>query len=96
MRFAVESPMVSTRSMTNTRRADSNGVRAAAATTGSSMSETSISDAPLGLTQVRSGCTPSFTRRLAFAGSVLPSARSTPAKARAVSRLPAPAGPWKR
>ena len=43
IRLADWSFIVSARSMTNTRRRDSNGVRVAAATTGSSMSETSIS-----------------------------------------------------
>jgi hypothetical protein len=85
--------MVSTRSITNTRRRDSNGVRAAAATTGSSMSETSISAAPLGVTHVRSGCTPCSARSRALSGSAAPSASSAAANARATSRLPEPAGP---
>src|SRR3954454_15756050 len=57
--------MVSTRSSTNTRRRDSNGVCVAAATTGSSMSSTRITWTPLGWTQVRSGCAPCITRRRA-------------------------------
>ena len=55
MRLAAWSFIVSAASITNTRRADSNGVRVAAATTGSSMSPTSISAAPDGVTHVRSG-----------------------------------------
>ena len=54
-RLAAWSFIVSAASITNTRRRDSNGVRVAAATTGSSMSPTSISAAPEGRTQVRSG-----------------------------------------
>ena len=48
--------------MTKTRRVDSKGVRVAAATTGSSMSATSISLAPEAVTHVRSGCAPRATR----------------------------------
>ena len=48
IRLAASSPSSSARSMTNTRRADSNGVRDAAEMTGPSMSDTSISCAPLG------------------------------------------------
>ncbi len=82
--------------MTNTRRRASKGVLVAAATTGSSMSLTSISAAPLGATHVRSGCTSWATRSATFAGSGAPSLSSAAANARATSRLPAPAGPWKR
>ena len=96
IRLAAWSFIVSARSMTNTRRCASNGVRVAAATTGSSMSETSISAAPLGATQVRSGCAPERTRAAAPAGSAAPSASSAAASSRATSRLPLPAGPWKR
>ena len=60
--FAACSIIVSARSSTNTRRADSNGVIAAAAITGCSTSPTSISCAPLGATHVRSGCAPCSTR----------------------------------
>src|SRR4051794_24203906 len=94
--LAAWSFMVSAPSMTKTRRRASNGVRVAAPMTGSSMSPTSISAAPLGRTQVRSGWTPSTARRLASEGSPAPSARGSAAKARAASRLPAPAGPWNR
>ena len=55
MRLAACSLSVCAASITNTRRADSNGVRAAAATTGCSMSATSISVAPDAVTHVRSG-----------------------------------------
>ena len=57
-RFATSSFIVSTRSSTNTRLRASNGVRVAAATTGSSTSSTRITCAPVGRTQVRSGCEP--------------------------------------
>ena len=43
MRLAASSPSSSARSITNTRRLDSNGVLLAAEITGSSMSETRIS-----------------------------------------------------
>ena len=79
-------------SMTKTRRGASKGVCEAAATTGS-MSPTSISAAPLGVTQVRSGCAPDMT--LARAPSSSP-ASSAAANSRATARLPAPAGPWNR
>ena len=52
--------------------------------------------APLGVTQVRSGCTPCLTRSRALAGSAAPSASSSAANARAASRLPLPAGPCRR
>ena len=96
IRLAAWSFIVSARSMTNTRRRASNGVRVAAATTGSSMSETSISAAPLGVTHVRSGCTPCSTRVLTDSGSAAPSLSSAAAKARATVALPEPPGPWKR
>ena len=48
IRFAASSPSSSTRSITNTRRDDSNGVLLAAEITGSAMSLTRISWAPLG------------------------------------------------
>jgi hypothetical protein len=94
--FAACSISVSARSSTNTRRAASNGVIAAAAITGSSTSPTSISWAPLGTTHVRSGCVPCSTRVRAPAGSAAPCASSSAANARAAVRLPLPAGPWKR
>ena len=94
--MAAWSFIVSAASITNTRRADSNGVRAAAATTGSSMSATSISAAPDGRTQVRSGCAPRATRSATAPGSRAPSASSAAANARATARLPVPAGPWNR
>ena len=53
--LAAWSFIVSAPSITKTRRWDSNGVRDAAPITGSSMSPTSISAAPLGRTHVRSG-----------------------------------------
>ena len=94
IRLAAWSFIVSARSMTNTRRRASNGVRVAAATTGSSMSATSISAAPLGVTQVRSGCTPCSTRSRDGVGvGARRRLSSAAAKARATSRLPAPAGP---
>ncbi len=96
IRLAASSPISSARSITNTRRRDSNGVLAAAAITGSSMSETSISCAPLGTTQVRSGWVPCATRSRALPGSSAPSASSSAASARAAARLPAPPGPWNR
>ena len=96
MRLAAWSFIVSTASITNTRREDSNGVRVAAATTGSSMSATSISAAPEGVTQVRSGCEPRATRSATRSGSCAPSASSAAANARAIARLPVPAGPWNR
>jgi hypothetical protein len=96
MRLAAWSFIVSARSMTKTRRCASNGVREAAATTGSSMSETSISAAPLGVTQVRSGWTPCSTRVRTESGSRAPSLSRAAAKARATVALPEPAGPWKR
>ena len=96
IRLAASSFIVSARSITKTRRRDSKGVRVAAATTGSSMSETSMSAAPLGATHVRSGCAPRRARARALEGSAAPSASSSAAKARATSRLPAPAGPWNR
>ena len=68
IRLAASSPSSSTRSITNTRRADSNGVRLAAATTGSSMSLTRISWAPLGTTHVRSGCDARSARRTRAVG----------------------------
>ena len=61
-RLATVSFIVSTRSSTNTRRRDSNGVREAAATTGPSTSAARIWAAPVGLTQVRSGWLPVMTR----------------------------------
>ena len=96
MRLAASSPSSSARSITNTRRLDSNGVLLAAEITGSSMSETRISWAPLGTTQVRSGCAPLITRARALSGSASPSASSSAARARAAARLPAPPGPWNR
>ena len=68
IRLAASSPSSSTRSITNTRRRDSNGVLLAAAITGPSMSETSISWAPLGTTQVRSGCAPDMHARAGAVG----------------------------
>ncbi len=93
MRLAAWSFIVSTDSITNTRRADSNGVRVAAATTGSSMSPTSISAAPDGVTHVRSGWQSRATRAATVSGSRAPSASRTAANARAIARLPVPAGP---
>ncbi len=95
-RLAAWSFIVSADSITNTRRLDSNGVRVAAATTGSSMSATSISAAPDGRTHVRSGCASRATRSATVSGSAAPSASSAAANARAVAALPAPAGPWNR
>ena len=95
-RLATVSFIVSTRSRTNTRRLDSNGVLDAAATTGPSTSAARIWAAPVGLTQVRSGCVPAITRWRALSGSASPSASSSAAKARATVRLPVPAGPWNR
>ena len=82
--------------MTKTRRRASNGVRVAAATTGSSTSPTRIPAALAGATQVRSGCTPCSTRVRALPGSGAPSESSAAAKARAAAAFPLPAGPWKR
>ncbi len=96
IRLATSSFMVSTRSSTKTRRSASNGVRVAAPTTASSMSPTRITWAPVGRTQVRSGCEPVCTRRRTPSGSAAPTARSSAASARAAVRLPDPAGPWKR
>ena len=62
-RLATSSFIVSTRSSTNTRRDASNGVREDAATTGSATSSVRITCAPVGRTQVRSGCEPAPTRR---------------------------------
>ena len=96
IRLAASSPSSSTRSITNTRRADSNGVLLAAATTGPSMSLTRISCAPLGDTQVRSGWDPDRARARALSGSVDPSLSSSAATARATERLPAPPGSVKQ
>ena len=96
MRLAAWSLSVCAASITNTRREDSNGVRTAAATTGSSMSPTSISVAPDALTHVRSGCDPRCTRAATASGSLAPSASSAAANARAIARLPVPAGPCSR
>ncbi len=87
---------MSTRSSTNTRRRASNGVRVAALTTGPSMSSTRITCAPVGRTQVRSGCAPCITRVRTSSGSGDPSASSSAANARATVRFPVPAGPWNR
>ena len=57
------------------------------------MSLTRISCAPLGATQVRSGCAPEATLARALAGSGEPAASSSAAIARAADRLPAPPGP---
>ena len=67
MRLAAASIIVSARSITNTRREASNGVRVAAATTASSTSETSSSCAPEGVTHVRSGCDPSAAHSFVLA-----------------------------
>jgi len=88
--------IVSAPSTTNTRRLASNGVRAGAPTTGSSMSDTSISAAPLGVTQVRSGWAPCSARSRAPSSFGEPVARSSAATARAAARFPAPPGPWNR
>ena len=96
MRLAAWSFMLSTASIANTRRADSNGVRVAAATTGSSMSATSISAAPEGRTHVRSGWLSRATRSATVPGLRAPSASSAAANARATVRLPVPGGPWNR
>ncbi len=68
-------------------------MRAAAATTGSSMSPTSISEAPEGLTQTQSGWQSRAIRSATPAGSRAPSLSSATAKARAIARLPVPDGP---
>ena len=94
--FAASSFITSTRSSTKIRCAASNGVCDAAPTTVSATSRRSISCAPDGVTQVRSGWLPCSARTLTFAGSFAPLARSSPANARATSRLPEPAGPWSR
>src|ERR1700730_6249482 len=60
------------------------------------MSETRISCAPLGTTQVRSGCEPESALSLAPSGSGDPAVSSSAATARAAERLPAPPGPWNR
>jgi hypothetical protein len=96
IRFADSSFIVSTFSMTNTRRRASNGVREAAATTGSVMSAVSSSWAPDGSTQVRSGWMRRATRARTPSGSAAPSASSSAAKALAISSFPLPAGPWNR
>ena len=70
--LAASSFIVSARSSTNTRWRASNGVRDAADTTASPTSRRSISCAPLGATQVRSGCVPCCTRVRADAGSSRP------------------------
>ena len=94
--LAASSFMVSARSSTNTRWPDSNGVWAAAETTVSCTSRRSISCAPLGATQVRSGWAPCCTRVRADSGSSAPRASSAAAKSRAAVRLPVPAGPCSR
>src|SRR5215210_7787676 len=88
--------MVSARSSTNTRHADSNGVCEAAATTDWSTSPRSMMWAPLGATQVRSGWEPDSARARALTGSGASRESSSAANSRAASRLPEPAGPWKR
>ena len=88
--FAASSFITSTRSSTKIRCAASNGVCDAAPTTVSATSLRSISCAPDGVTQVRSGWLPCSARTLTFAGSFAPLARSSPAKAR--RRLACPAG----
>ena len=93
-RLAAWSFIVSTASITNTRRAASNGVRVAAATTGSSMSLTSISAAPLGRhpgeVRVRPARDPLARPR---AGSRRRRRPAAPPRTRARSaRLPAPGG----
>ena len=85
--------MVPAASITNTLRVDSNGVWVTAATTGSSMSLTSTSLDPLGVTQVRSGWAPRATRSATVAGWRAPSASRAAANERATVRLPVPAGP---
>ena len=82
--------------MTKTRRVDSNGVRAAPATTAWSTSPTRIPAALAGATQVRSGWAPCSTRAAAPNGSAAPSVSSAEANARATVRLPLPAGPLNR
>ena len=94
--LATSSFMVSARSSTNTRRVASNGVRAAAATTGPSTSSTRMTCAPLGRTQVRSGWAPVITRRRTSSGSGSSCASSSAASARATTAFPVPGGPWKR
>ena len=94
--FCDSSFMRSASTITNTRRLDSNGRRAAWRTMRVRTSSTRISCAPRGSIQVRSGCTPDMTRRSASAGSSAPAAISAAANARAARRLPLPAGPWKR
>ena len=96
MRLAAWSFIVPAASITNTLRVDSNGVCVMAATTGSSMSLTSTSPAPLGVTHVRSGWAPRATRAATVAGRRPPSASNAAASARATVRLPVPAGPWNR
>ena len=96
MRLAAWSFMASACSITNTRRVDSNGVRAAAATTASSMSDTSISLAPEGETQVKSGWEERAIRSAIALEGRVSSARSAAAKARATSALPLPGGPCRR
>ena len=81
--FAASSFITSTRSSTKIRCAASNGVCDAAPTTVSATSLRSISCAPDGVTQVRSGWLPCSARTLTFAGSFAPLARSSPANARA-------------
>ena len=97
-RLATSSFMVSTRSSTNTRRADSNGVRVAAATTGLvHVLECASRARPSGVTQVRSGWMPVSTRRRTLVGVRRRPRRAARRRTRAPpSRLPTPAGPWKR
>ena len=96
MRLAAWSFIASTPSITNTRRADSNGVRVAAATTGSSMSATSISAAPVGRHPGQVGMAVPRDPLGDRPRSARASASSAAANARATARLPVPAGPWKR
>ena len=93
MRLAAWSFIRSTASITNTRLLDSNGVRVAAATTGSSMSATSISAAPDGRTHVRSAWLSRATLSATVSGLRAPCSSSAAANALATARLPVPAGP---
>ena len=97
IRLAAWSFIVSARSMTNTRRRASNGVRVAAATTGSSMSETSISRGAAGRHPGEVGMHAVLHAR---ADRVRVRRRRRPAARRRrrarPSPCPSPPGPWNR
>ena len=89
--------IVSARSMTKTRRRASNGVRVAAATTGSSMSPTSISVRAARRDPGEVGMDAVLDALARVVGIGARRRRAARRRTRGpTARLPAPAGPWKR